>query len=104
MIVTPAYAQAAAESAGGGLIAQLLPLFLIVVIFYFLLIRPQQKRNREHRDMLAALAVGDEVVTSAGIMGRVLEIHEQYAVLDLGDSKVRFQKNSVQTILPKGTL
>lgn len=104
MIFTPAYAQAAAETSGGGLFAQLLPLFLIVIIFYFLLIRPQQKRTREHREMLTALAVSDEVVTSSGIMGRVLDIHDNSVTLDLGDSKVRFQKNSVQMILPKGTL
>ena len=104
MIFNTAYAQAAGQAPEGGLFFQLLPLIVLVVIFYFLLIRPQQKRNKEHREMLAALAVGDEVITNAGIMGRVEEIKEQHVLLSLGDSKVRFQKHAVQSILPKGTL
>lgn len=99
-----AYAQTAGEASQGGLFFQLLPLIILVVIFYFLLIRPQQKRNKEHREMLTALAVGDEVVTSAGIVGTVQDINEYYVTLNLGNSTVRFQKQAVQSILPKGAL
>lgn len=99
-----AYAQAAEQAPQGSLFMQLLPLIVLVVIFYFLLIRPQQKRNKEHREMLAALAVGDEVVTSAGLMGSVAELHETHIVLNLGECKVRMQKHTVHSILPKGTL
>lgn len=99
-----AHAQAAEQAPQGGLFAQLLPLILLVVIFYFLLIRPQQKRNREHREMLEALAVGDEIITSAGMMGTVTELHDTHILVNLGDSKVRMQKQFVQSILPKGTL
>ena len=98
-----AYAQTA-EQSQNGFLAQLFPLVILVVIFYFLLIRPQQKRNREHREMLEALAVGDEVITTSGIMGTVTELHETHLLLNLGDSKVRMQKQFVQSILPKGTL
>lgn len=102
MIIEAAYAQEAAQQPGA--LVQFLPLIILAAVFYFLLVRPQLKRNREHREMVAALAVGDEVVTGGGIMGRVLEVHESHVLLDLGDSKVRFQKQSVQNILPKGTL
>ena len=85
-------------------IAQFLPLILIVVLFYFLLIRPQQKRSKEHRQMLAALSVNDEVMTNGGIFGKVVKIGDNVVVLDLGHGEVRFQKQSVQTLLPQGTL
>ena len=104
MFINDAYAQAAEQAPQGGLIAQLLPLIILVVIFYFLLIRPQQKRNKEHREMLEALAVGDEVITSSGLMGSVVELHESHVLINLGDSKVRMQRHAVQSILPKGTL
>ena len=71
-LIPSAYAQAAGASQPNALV-QLLPLVLIFVVFYFLLIRPQAKRAKEHKAMVAALAVGDEVVTSGGILGKVAE-------------------------------
>ena len=93
-----------APPGGGGLIAQFLPLVLILVVFYFLLIRPQQKRAKQHRDMLAALAVGDEVITSGGIFGKVTHIDEHAVTLNIGAGEVRFQKQAVQALLPRGSL
>ena len=103
MIFQTAYAQSA-EAAGQGGFASLLPLVLIIVVFYFLLIRPQQKKAKQHREMISKLAVGDEVITASGILGKVAAINENVVVIDLGDSKVRFQLQAVQAILPKGTL
>ena len=97
-----AYAQTVGDAGGGGALAQFLPLILIVVLFYFLLIRPQQKRSKEHRQMLAALSVNDEVMTNGGIFGKVVKIGDNVVVLDLGHGEVRFQKQSVQTLLPQG--
>ena len=99
-----AYAQDVAVSQGGGAIGSLLPLVLIFVLFYFLLIRPQQKKTKEHRKMLEQLAVGDEVITGGGIMGKIEVVNDSDVVLNLGDSQVRFQKQSVQAIIPKGTI
>ena len=99
-----AYAQTAGDAGGGDTLAQFLPLVLIVVLFYFLLIRPQQKRTKEHREMLTALSVGDEVMTNGGIFGKVVKIGDSSVVLDLGHGEVHFQKQSVQTLLPKGSL
>lgn len=101
-----AFAQdAAAAAPGGSLIANLLPLILIIVVFYFLLIRPQQKRAKQHREMIAGLAVNDEVVAGGGLFGKITDIGESHVSMDLGEGKiVRVQKQSVQALLPKGTI
>jgi len=72
-------------AAGGGLTA-LMPLILIFVIFYFLLIRPQQKKQREHRQMLDRLSKGDKVVTSGGIHGTIDKIKENTVILKIADN------------------
>jgi preprotein translocase subunit YajC len=74
MLISPAYAQDAAG--GGGLLVQILPLILIFAIFYFLLIRPQQKKMKEHREMLSALKRGDRVVTGGGIVGTITRVRD----------------------------
>ena len=74
MIINFAYAQAAGAGGGQGLLVQLLPLILIFVVFYFLLIRPQQKRVKQHKDMVNSLKVGSLVVTSGGIVGKVVNL------------------------------
>ena len=102
-----AHAQEAATGATGamgGALGSILPLILLVAIFYFLLIRPQQKRAKEHKAMVEALAVGDEVVAAGGIMGTVEEVRETDISLNLGETRARVQKYSVQAILPKGSL
>ena len=104
----PFFHQALAQDAapvGGSLIANLLPLIFIIVVFYFLLIRPQLKRTKQHREMLSGLANGDEVVAAGGLLGKISDIGESVVSLDLGGGKiVRVQKQSVQALLPKGTI
>ena len=99
---------ASAQAAGGtpaNPIMQLLPLILIFVVFYFLLIRPQAKRAKEHKAMVAALAVGDEVVTSGGILGRVTEAGEQFLTVEVAEGvRVKVQRHTVSSVLPKGTM
>lgn len=102
-----AFAQAAGAQPGGGgsLIANLLPLILIIAVFYLLLIRPQQKRAKQHREMLSGLSVNDEVIAAGGLFGKITAIGESAIQLDLGDGKIiKVQKQSVQALLPKGTL
>jgi preprotein translocase subunit YajC len=78
---------------------------LFFVIFYFMLIRPQSKRAKEHRAMLAALATGDEVVTSGGILGRVVEVGDNFITLEVADGvQLKVQKGQVATLMPKGTV
>ena len=82
-----------------------LPLILLVVVFYFLLIRPQMKRNKEHRNMIASLSVGDEVVTSGGLAGRISELGEHFVSVEVADGVViKVQKPSIASVLPKGSL
>jgi len=103
-LIPSAYAQAAGASQPNALV-QLLPLVLIFVVFYFLLIRPQAKRAKEHKAMGAALAVGDEVVTSGGILGKVAEAGDQFLTVEIAEGVlVKVQRHTVSAVLPKGTL
>jgi preprotein translocase subunit YajC len=77
MLVSPAFAQDAAAAGGtAAVFMQLLPLILIFGVFYFLLIRPQQKKQREHRDLLQKLKRGDRVLTAGGIIGQVTRVKD----------------------------
>jgi preprotein translocase subunit YajC len=97
-----------AQAAGGGqpsTLLQMLPLVLIFVVFYFLLIRPQAKRAKEHKAMVAALGIGDEVVTAGGILGKIVETGEQFLTVEIANGvQVKVQRHTVTNVLPKGTL
>ena len=83
----------------------LIPLFLIVVIFWFLLIRPQMKRNKEHRELVSGLSVGDEVVSAGGLLGKITEVGDSFVSVKLADSvTVKLQRHSVAQVVPKGTM
>ena len=103
-LISPAYAQAAGGSAGGGF-SQILILVVFVAIFYFMLIRPQQKRMKDQQAMLAKLAVGDEVVTSGGILGRITEVGDVFVTLEIAEGvRIRVQRSQIAQLMPKGTL
>lgn len=74
---------------------QFVPLLLMLAIFYFLLIRPQQKRAKQHRAMLEALKKGDYVMTTGGLVGRIVEVDEDQLLLDLGETKVTIGRGFV---------
>ena len=77
MFITPAFAQTAGgQASGAGILVQMAPLVLIFVVFYFLLIRPQQKKMKEHREMLTQLKRNDRVVTAGGIVATVTKVKE----------------------------
>lgn len=102
--ISPAFAQAAPATPGGDLMA-FLPMVAIFVVFYFLLIRPQQKKAKETRAMLAALQKGDEVVTVGGVLGRISRLNEQYAVVEIAPNvEINVQRQAVAQLLPKGTI
>lgn len=97
-------AAAGAAQSDGGLLG-MLPLLLIFVLFYFMLIRPQSKRAKEHKNMVEALAKGDEVVTNGGLLGRVSEVGESFLTVKIADGvEVKVQKQSVSALVPKGTM
>lgn len=77
----------------------------MIAIFYFILIRPQQKKAKEHRNMVAALGKGDEVVTNGGILGKVTDITDQYVTVEIANGvEVKMQRQAIASVLPKGSL
>lgn len=103
--VANAWAQSQGDAPQGGGLMGLLPLIIIFVLFYFLLIRPQQKRAKEHRKMVADLAKGDEVVTNGGLVGRITDLDDNFVTLEVAKGvAVRIQRHAVQALLPKGSV
>jgi preprotein translocase subunit YajC len=102
MLIAPAYAQAGGAPGGFDLIS-LMPLLLIFVVFYFLLIRPQQKKMKQHRDMIGALKRGDRVLTAGGIIGTVIKIEEDNTLLvDIAkDVRVRVARSTISELIGK---
>jgi preprotein translocase subunit YajC len=99
--IASAYAQ---DAQPGGLMS-FLPLIIIFVIFYFLLIRPQMKRAKEHRKLVADLATGDEVVTNGGVLGRITKVGESFVTLELADNvRIKVQRHAIASVMPKGTI
>ena len=106
MFITNAYAQAAAASGGimSGL-TQFVPIVLMFVVLYFLMIRPQMKRQKEHKAMMAAVTRGDEVVTSGGMLGKVTKVSDVYISIEVQEgTDIVLQKSAISTLLPKGTI
>lgn len=107
MFISNAYAQTAGAADAGlmGNLSTFVPLILMFVVMYFLMIRPQQKRAKEQKAMMDALAKGDEVVTVGGVLGRVARVTEAYVTVEVApNTEIVVQKASVTTLLPKGTL
>jgi preprotein translocase subunit YajC len=103
-LIPDALAQGASAPPGGSL-APLLMMVVFIVIFYFLLIRPQQKKAKEHQAMIGKLAVGDEVVAAGGVLGKVVEVGEQFVTLEIADGvRIKVQKLQISSLVPKGTL
>ncbi|MFZ5798445.1 MAG: preprotein translocase subunit YajC [Desulfobulbus sp.] len=91
-----AFAQSGATPPAGAGLASFIPLILIFVVFYFLLIRPQQKKAKEHQAFLSSLKKGDEVVTSAGIYGRITGLTDTIATLEIADGvRVKLSRGSI---------
>ena len=103
LMISSAFAQSAAGGAGGFSLQGLLPFILIFIIFYFLLIRPQQKRIKEHKSMVNALARGDSVVTAGGIVGKVARIVDgDKAEIQISENvTVQVVKSTISQVLSK---
>ena len=107
MFISNAFAQAAPAPAGGteSTLFSLLPLVLMFVVLYFIMIRPQMKRTKEHKAMVAALAKGDEVVTAGGMLGRITKLGDDFVTLELTTGvEVQIQRSAVMQLMPKGTV
>lgn len=106
MFISNAYAQSPFDALGlSSNMTSFLPLVLMFVVMYFLMIRPQQKRAKEQKAMMDALAKGDEVVTAGGILGKVAKVSDAYITIEVASgTEVVVQKASITMLLPKGTL
>lgn len=106
--ITSANAQSVAPAGGpppGNGISLVLMLGFFLVFIYFAVWRPQSKRAKETRDMLSALAKGDEVVTIGGVLGKISKITDNYIVLAISDTvEVNVQRSAIASPLPKGTI
>lgn len=103
MFIAQALAQDAGGAAGPGALGAFLPIILIFVVFYFLLIRPQQKKMKQHKEMLAAIRRGDRIVTGGGIVGTVSKVIDDNEVqVEIAEGvRVRVQRALVSTVLAK---
>ena len=100
--ISNAYAQSAGTTES---LVGLLPLVAIFGVFYFLLIRPQQKRQKEHRELIANLKKGDEVATAGGLLGKITDVTDNFVRVELGNNViVTVQKHAVTNVMPKGTI
>jgi len=107
VFISDAYAQTAAAAPGGALgnLTSFLPIILMFVVLYFLMIRPQMKRQKEQKAMMDALAKGDEVVTSGGVLGRITKVSDAYITIEVSEgTEMIVQKGAITTLLPKGTI
>lgn len=99
-----AQTQAAPAQQGNPMITLLMfgGMFLFM---YLLIIRPQRKRQKEHQNLVSALAKGDEVIMTSGMLGKIIKVDENYVVLETGNNvELKFQKVAVHAVLPKGTI
>ena len=104
ILINTAHANETATQGGGG-IQTLILLGVMLVVFYFLVLRPQSKRAKQHKQLVAALQKGDEVISNSGIAGKITEVKDQFVHLQVADKVViRIQKDTIASVLPKGTL
>ncbi len=103
--IADAHAQAANQAPQGMDTFNLVFLIGLFVLFYFIAIRPQRKRQKEHAEMVSALSKGDEVVTTSGILGKIVKLEDNFIVLQVAENvELKFQRSHINAVLPKGTL
>ena len=106
MLITPAFAQFGSIGSGGAnsMIIQFMPLILIIVIMYFLILRPQQRKVKQHQEMVKALRRGDTVVTNGGLVGKVTKVvDDNHIEIEVADGvRVRHLRASVSEVRAKG--
>ncbi len=107
MFISSAFAQTAPAATSGetsSSLLSLLPLVLMFVVLYFIMIRPQMKKQKEHKAMIEALAKGDEVVISGGVLGRVAKLGDAMLGVEVANGvELQVQRGAVVQVLPKGT-
>ncbi len=106
LFISNAHAAAAPARAGGGM-EMIIMLAVFGLVFYFMIYRPQAKRVKEHKGLMASLAKGDEVLTQGGIVGKIVKVSDEkdFIVVSVSDNtEVTVQKAAINAVLPKGTM
>ena len=104
-LISPAAAQTAGQAAAPSPIPSFVLMGVIFLGMYFLLFRPQMKRAKEHRELVAKLQKGDEVLTSGGMAGRIEDLGESFVTIEIADRvSIKVQRGAITAVLPKGTL
>ncbi len=107
MFISTAYAQTAGAAAGQepNALFSMLPLLAVFAVMYFIMIRPQMKRQKELKAMLEALAKGDEVVTTGGMLGKITKLGESFVSIEVANGvELQVQRGAISQVLPKGTI
>lgn len=103
--ISEALAEGGADAGQGDPMTSLIFMIVIFAVFYFLLIRPQAKRAKEHKQLVAALNKGDEIITSGGIYGKLSNVSEDFVEVDIAEGMtVKMQRQAIASVLPKGTI
>ena len=103
--ISDAMAEGAAPAAGQADMTGLIFMIGLFVIFYFFLIRPQVKRAKEHKKLTESIAVGDEVITGGGLLGKVTDTDDSFVTMEISQGiEVKVQRQSVSSLVPKGTI
>ncbi|RJG47597.1 preprotein translocase subunit YajC [Motilimonas pumila] len=105
-LISNAYAAPAAGAEGGGM-SMIFMLVVFAAIFYFMIFRPQNKRAKEQKNLMASLSKGDEVLTHGGLVGRIVKVAEDndYIAIELNENnQIVLKKDYISAVLPKGTL
>lgn len=94
------------QAAGGSsMLSTLVPMVLIMIVFYFFMIRPQVKKAKDHKKLVAELKKGDKIVTTAGIHGRIVDMNELTFLIEVeSGAKIRFDKSAVSLDATKATI
>jgi preprotein translocase subunit YajC len=102
--ISDAMAEGAAAPQGGGL--QLIIMMAIFFgIMYFMIIRPQQKRAKEHRELINSISKGDEIIAGGGIIGKVVNLGDNFIEMSVAEgSTIKVQRQAVSAVMPKGTM
>ncbi len=103
-MITPAYAQSASALGGSDMLIQIVPFILIFIIMYFLMIRPQQKRQKDHQEMIKNVRRGDQIVMSGGLIGKVVKVTDDNELeLEIADNvRVRVSRSAIADVRSKG--
>lgn len=92
-------------ASGSNMLSTLVPMVLIMVVFYFFMIRPQVKKAKDHKKLVAELGKGDKVITTAGIHGKIVDMNETTFLIEVeGGTKIRFDKSAISLDATKATV